>query len=105
MGPIQLNKGALTQLVECDLCKVEVRSSSLLCSTQRDDRRPFITPTAPDVTLAEAQLIGTSGDQEFYLGVDSHGVELEMILVPDDRDPNRLACIHAMPSHYRNEQE
>ena len=28
-----MGTGALTQLVECDLCKVEVRGSSPLCST------------------------------------------------------------------------
>jgi hypothetical protein len=41
------------------------------------------------------------GDQLHYIGTDSRGVELEVIAVPDDRNPERLAVIHAMPVSFR----
>ena len=37
-----------------------------------------------------------------YHGTDSRGLAMELGLVADDRDPNRLACIYAMPLEWRN---
>lgn len=51
--------------------------------------------------LENAELVAKVGDAGVYHGVDSLGVELEMILVPDNRRPGRMSCIHAMPIHYR----
>lgn len=44
------------------------------------------------------------GDQVHYVGTDSRGVELEVIAVPDDRNPGGLAIIHAMPTSFRAEE-
>lgn len=40
-------------------------------------------------------------DQLLYLAFDDRGVEVEVIAVPDDRDPANLTVIHAMPTSYR----
>jgi hypothetical protein len=41
------------------------------------------------------------GDQLLFVGLDDRGVELEIIAVPDDRNPETLAVIHAMPTEFR----
>ncbi|MDQ2748720.1 MAG: hypothetical protein M3Y44_04205 [Actinomycetota bacterium] len=41
------------------------------------------------------------GDQLLFVGADDRGVELEIIAVPDDRNPETLAVIHAMPTEFR----
>lgn len=64
-------------------------------------RKHGLTATRIRSALADAELILLDGDAEYYIGVDLTGVELEMILVPDDRDATRMACIHAMPTEYR----
>jgi hypothetical protein len=44
------------------------------------------------------------GDQLLFVGVDDRGIELEIIAVPDNRNPETLAVIHAMPTEFRKEQ-
>jgi hypothetical protein len=44
------------------------------------------------------------GDQLLFVGVDDRGVELEVIAVPDDKNPATLAVIHAMPTEFRKGQ-
>jgi hypothetical protein len=44
------------------------------------------------------------GDQLVFVGVGDRGIELEIIAVPDDRDPETLAVIHAMPTEFRKGQ-
>jgi len=41
------------------------------------------------------------GDQLLFVGVDDRGIELEIVAVPDDRNPETLAVIHAMPTDLR----
>jgi hypothetical protein len=41
------------------------------------------------------------GDQLQYVGTDSRRVALEVVAVPDDRNPGGLAVIHAMPVNFR----
>lgn len=41
------------------------------------------------------------GDQLLFVGVDDRGIELEIIAVPDNRNPETLAVIHAMPTILR----
>lgn len=41
------------------------------------------------------------GDALVYVGIDARGVELEIVAVPDDRNPEGLAVIHAMPTDFR----
>ncbi len=44
------------------------------------------------------------GDQLLFVGVDDRGIELEIVAVPDDRNPETLAVIHAMPTEFRKGQ-
>ncbi len=44
------------------------------------------------------------GDRLVFIGEDDRGVELEIIAVPDDRDPDALAVIHAMPTAFRRKR-
>jgi hypothetical protein len=44
------------------------------------------------------------GDRLVFIGEDDRGVELEIIAVPDDRDPDALAVIHAMPTGFRRKR-
>ncbi|GLI28513.1 hypothetical protein ARHIZOSPH14_27550 [Agromyces rhizosphaerae] len=41
-------------------------------------------------------------DGTYFIGEDQRGVELEIVAVPDDRNPGDLAVIHAMPTDWRN---
>lgn len=54
--------------------------------------------------MADAGEPTVIGDQLYYVGTDSRGVELEVIAVSDDRNPGGLAVIHAMPIGYRGEE-
>lgn len=40
------------------------------------------------------------GDAQTYIGTDDRGVELKIVLVPDNRRPGGWAVIHAMPTSY-----
>lgn len=51
--------------------------------------------------LAGATLIEQDGDMLIYLGIDNRGVEIEIGVVPDDRNPDAWTVIHAMPTQYR----
>lgn len=44
-------------------------------------------------------------DQLLYVGKDDRGVELEVIAVPDERDPGGVTVIHAMPTFMRGDSE
>jgi hypothetical protein len=44
------------------------------------------------------------GDQLLFVGVDDRGIELEIIAVPDNRNPETLAVIRAMPTEFRKGQ-
>lgn len=44
------------------------------------------------------------GDQMLFIGLDDRGIELEIIAVPDDCNPETLAVIHAMPTEFRRGQ-
>ena len=52
--------------------------------------------------LINAELVAVVGDQALYVGADDRGVELELIVVPDDRSPDTFTVIHAMPTEWRN---
>jgi hypothetical protein len=43
--------------------------------------------------------VGTDG--YLLIGVDARGVELELIVVPDDLDEDGWVVIHAMPTAWR----
>jgi len=40
-------------------------------------------------------------DGYLLIGVDARGVELELIVVPDDRDDDGWVVFHAMPTAWR----
>ncbi|WP_182360573.1 hypothetical protein [Tomitella gaofuii] len=63
-------------------------------------RKHGLTRTRILTALENAELIDTVGDKQVFLGTDDQGVELHMILVPDDRDLDRMSCIHAIQYHY-----
>lgn len=73
----------------------------------RDGRKHGLNRERINAALDNATFIGAEGDREYYIGVDSRGIEIEMIIVPDDKHPGGLACIHAMPLHFReiNDEE
>lgn len=50
------------------------------------------------------RLVRVLGDTALYIGTDDRGLELEMVLVPDDRNPGGFAVIHAMPTSFRKDQ-
>lgn len=41
------------------------------------------------------------GDAWVYVGIDDRGIELEIVVVPDDRDTDGYAIRHAMPTSFR----
>jgi len=41
------------------------------------------------------------GDALRYVGVDDRGVELEIVIVPDDRHTDTWAIVHVMPTGFR----
>ena len=45
------------------------------------------------------------GGKLLYVGTDNRGIELEIIAVADDKYPGGLAVVHAMPTHYRKEDQ
>lgn len=47
--------------------------------------------------------VAVIGDRLYFVGIDSRGVELEMIAVPWHKDDDHLLVIHAMPSMWRND--
>lgn len=43
-----------------------------------------------------------AGDRTLYIGTDDRGVELEIVVIPDNRRPaGNFVVIHAMPTHFR----
>lgn len=54
------------------------------------------------VNAGDPAIIETArGRQLHYVATDDRGVELHVIAVPGDRDPDILVVIHAMPTSYK----
>lgn len=51
--------------------------------------------------LANATLVHEESDAAVYVGTDDRGVEIELVVVPDDRNEGGLTVIHAMPTARR----
>lgn len=51
--------------------------------------------------LANATLIREESDAAVYVGTDDEGVEIELVIVIDDRSDNGFTVIHAMPTIWR----
>jgi len=48
-----------------------------------------------------AELVDVDGDAARYVGVDVRGLEIEIVVVPDNRNEGGFAVIHAMPTIWR----
>ena len=51
--------------------------------------------------LVNATLIREEADAAVYIGTDDDGVELEIVIVADDRRDDGFTVIHAMPTAWR----
>ena len=51
--------------------------------------------------LANATLIREEADAAVYVGTDDEGVEIELVIVTDDRSDDGFTVIHAMPTVWR----
>jgi hypothetical protein len=51
--------------------------------------------------LANAMLVREEADAAVYVGTDDEGVEIELVIVPDDRSDDGFTVIHAMPTQWR----
>jgi len=52
--------------------------------------------------LTNATLVREEPDASVYVGVDDNGVEIELVIVADDRNEGCLTVIHAMPTAWRH---
>ena len=53
--------------------------------------------------LATATLVREESDAAVYVGTDNRGVEIELVVVADDRNEGGLTVIHAMPTAWRRQ--
>ena len=53
--------------------------------------------------LATATLGREESDAAVYVGTDNRGVEIELVVVADDRNEGGLTVIHAMPTAWRRQ--
>jgi len=51
--------------------------------------------------LTNATLVREESDAAVYVGTDDEGVEIELVIVADDRNEGGLTVIHAMPTAWR----
>ena len=50
-------------------------------------RKHGLTTTRIRAALRNAEMVSVEGDKAGYIGVDDRGEELELVIVPDDREP------------------
>jgi len=53
--------------------------------------------------LANATLVREEADAAVYVGTDDEGVEIELVIVADDRSDDGFTVIHAMPTIWRRQ--
>ena len=51
--------------------------------------------------LANATLVREEADAAVYIGTDDDGLEIELVIVADDRSDDGFTVIHAMPMVWR----
>ena len=51
--------------------------------------------------LANATLVREEADAAVYIGTDDDGLEIELVIVADDRSDDGFTVIHAMPTIWR----
>lgn len=68
----------------------------------RSSRKHKIGRWRVDQAIKNASYHLVQGDALIYVASDNEGLLLEIVLVPDDRDPAKYTCIHAMPAKWRS---
>lgn len=53
--------------------------------------------------LVNATLVREEGDAAVYVGTDDEGLEIELVIVADDRSDDGFTVIHAMPTAWRQQ--
>jgi len=53
--------------------------------------------------LVNATLVRKEADAAVYVGTDDEGLEIELVIVADDRSDDRFTVIHAMPTVWRQQ--
>jgi len=53
--------------------------------------------------LVNATLVREEGDAAVYVGTDDEGLEIELVIVADDRSDDGFTVIHAMPTVWRQQ--
>ena len=53
--------------------------------------------------LANATLVREEADAAVYVGIDDDGLEIELVIVADDRSDDGFTVIHAMPTVWRRQ--
>lgn len=51
--------------------------------------------------LSRATLVRQEDDAAVYVGTDADGLEIELVVVADDRQNGGLTVIHAMPTSWK----
>ena len=51
--------------------------------------------------LTNATLVREEADAAVYVGTDDDGLEIELVIVADDRSDDGFTVIHAMPTVWR----
>lgn len=69
----------------------------------RSSRKHKIGRWRVEQALEHADEPTADGDALVYVGTDGDGVILEIVLVPDDKNPGKYTCIHAMPIEWRSQ--
>jgi len=53
--------------------------------------------------LVNATLVREEADAAVYVGTDDEGLEIELVIVADDRSDDGFTVIHAMPTVWRQQ--
>jgi len=53
--------------------------------------------------LLNATLVREEADAAVYVGTDDEGLEIELVIVADDRSDDGFTVIHAMPTVWRQQ--
>lgn len=71
----------------------------------RSARRHKIGNAHMRAALVDAVLFEVDGDYATYHGTDDRGIELELGIIPDDRNEDGYALVHCMPRAFRGQND
>ena len=69
----------------------------------RSARRHKLSAGRIRQALVNATLVREEGDAAVYVGTDDEGLEIELVIVADDRSDDGFTVIHAMPTVWRQQ--